>query len=166
MADEERVRSQREPSLLTEEEWTRLKGISNASLVDLAADLDLVVPSEIDKRWLIDQCVQAIVTRGAREGLPFSKYDREDLEALPPDLLQAIAGLQQTRATVSAILGVGARVYKTYEQTRPDNPMALMLPSLLIPVARYARDQQILPPTPARGGPLEAIRRLLGRGRQ
>lgn len=151
--------------VLTDAEWSQLQDIPNTTLVDLAADLDLVVPSEIDKRTLMDQCVKAIVARGAREGLPFSKYDREDLEALPRDLLEAIAALQQTRPSVSAILAAGARVYKTYEQTRPDNPMALMLPSLLTPVARCARDQRLPPAGTRSGGPLDALLRLLKRAK-
>ena len=127
-------------AIINDQEWQLLKAIPEGMLVDLAADLDICPPEHIDRRALFEQCVVAIVERGRQEGLPFSKYDREDLEALSPPHLTAIGRLQgiQGQVTVDEVMRVGGRVYKFYQRSRPDNPLALMLPSLLSAVARGA----------------------------
>ncbi|MBT3217838.1 MAG: hypothetical protein HN348_01995 [Proteobacteria bacterium] len=129
-------------AIITDQEWQMLEAIPEGMLVDLAADLDICPPERIDHRALFEQCVVAIVARGRQESLPFSKYDREDLEALPPPHITAIGRLQQIQGqvTVDDVLRVGARVYKFYQRNRPDNPLALMLPSLLTAVARQAAE--------------------------
>jgi hypothetical protein len=43
---------------------------------------------------------------------------------------------------VDRILKVGLRVYRTYEKTRPDNAVALLLPSLLPALSRIAATLQ------------------------
>jgi hypothetical protein len=74
------------------------------------------------------------------EGLPFSKYDRDDLEALPASDRASLARLQglKSSASVSAMVKAGQKVYKTYVKTRPGNPVALLLPTLLPVIARVA----------------------------
>lgn len=125
---------------LTDDEWALMSGFPVSNLVDLAADLDLAPPEQIDRRALLNQCVPRMVDRFRAEGIPLSKYDQDDLEALSPAQLEAIARLQgvKGRATVAAVLKVGRTVYKTYQKNRPDNPVALMVPSLLTAVARAA----------------------------
>ena len=126
--------------LFTDNEWSALQRVPVTEIVALAADLDICAPAEIDRRGLLTECVQAIVVRARVEGLPFSKYDREDLAELPTDLLESIGRLQglRGRVTVNAILRAGDRVYRNYQKTRPDNAVALMLPMLLPAVARAA----------------------------
>ena len=51
-------------------------------LVDLAIDLDVPVPEEIDLAGMLDSVVRNLADLGKREGLPFSRYDQEDLEQL------------------------------------------------------------------------------------
>ena len=125
---------------VTDEEWGFLSAIPEQDLVEMAIDLDILVPERIDARALVDQCILSIIDRARREGLPFSKYDREDLAALPAIHLAAIARLQGLPfgASVDRILRVGQRVYRTYEKTRPDNAVALLLPSLLPALSRIA----------------------------
>ncbi|TNE92045.1 MAG: hypothetical protein EP330_03580 [Deltaproteobacteria bacterium] len=124
---------------LTETEWALVQHLPELELVELAAELELVPPAEIDRRTLVVDCVLRIVEVGRSEGLPFSKYDREDLESLSRDELAAIAGLVGTRSSVSAVLSAGQKTYKAWEKTRPKSQVALMLPLLLTAVARASR---------------------------
>ncbi len=123
---------------LTESEWRLLSSVSVDDLVELAVELDVLAPKEIDRRALLEQCVPLIVERAREEGLPFSKYDAEDLRALPPHLLTAIGRLQGLRGevTVERVLRAGRKVYRYYQKHRRHSAVALLLPSLLSAVAR------------------------------
>lgn len=126
---------------LTDKEFDMVAGLPVDSVVDLAAELDLLVPESIDRRQLVSKCVVALVAYGRREGLPFSKYDAEDLQELTPDELTAIGRIQGLSGTITvvAVLKAGAKVYKTFHNRRGDHPIPLMLPMLLSAVARAAR---------------------------
>lgn len=126
---------------LTDAEYAPVAQLPIESLVDLAAELEIVVGESIDRRSLIGRCVMALVVHGRREGLPFSKYDVEDLDALDRSDRDAIASLMGLRAGTSsaAIVKAGAKVYKRFESRRIDHPIPLMLPMLLSAVARAAR---------------------------
>ena len=127
--------------VLTEIEFQPVQHLPIESLVDLAAELEIVVQAEIDRRDLTTLCVLALVDHGRREGLPFSKYDADDLDALDRTDRDAIAVLMglSAGARTSAIIKAGSRVYRTYENKRIDHPIPLMLPMLLSAVARAAR---------------------------
>ena len=127
---------------ITDDEFRLVSGLPVQELVELAIELDILVPEEIDRRALVSECVVRIVDRGRKEGLPFSKYDREDLARLSPAELAAIAELQGLRpsASVRSVLKAGQKVYKTYSKTRPNSAVALSLPILLRAVARAARE--------------------------
>jgi hypothetical protein len=127
------------PFTFTDEEYAPLAGLPVETIVDLAAELDLLVPETIDRRALLHDAVVALVAHAADNGLPFSKYDADDLAALSSEDLAAIADLQGTRPSVRAVLKQGQRVYKTYASKRIDHPIPLMLPMLLTAVARAAR---------------------------
>lgn len=126
--------------VITDDEWAVLRRIPEPDLVELAVDLDFLVPAVIEPRGLLNECIQRILERGQREGLPFSKYDHDDLASLPPDHLAAIARLQglPADASVHRVLRAGRKVYRTYQAQRPDNPVALLLPTLLPALARIA----------------------------
>ena len=98
---------------LTEAEWDMVKHLPELDLVDLAAELELIPPAEIDRRTLVVQCVMRMVVLARAEGLPFSKYDREDLDALDPEQLAVLAGLLGTRTSVRAVLASGQKTWKT-----------------------------------------------------
>lgn len=125
---------------LTEEEWVFLSRIPETDLVDAAADLSMLAPEVLDARALLEDMIPLIIARLQDEGLPFSKYDRDDLEALSASDRASLAKLQglKPNASVSAMLKAGQKVYKTYVKTRPGNPVALLLPTLLPVIARVA----------------------------
>lgn len=126
---------------LTEIEFSPVQQLPIESLVDLAAELEIVVGAQIDRRDLTTLCVLALVDHGKREGLPFSKYDADDLDALSQadrDAIAVLMGLAAGSRTAS-ILKAGAKVYKRYQNKRIDHPIPLMLPMLLSAVARAAR---------------------------
>lgn len=125
--------------ILTDHEWSLVEHLPELELVELAAELELIPPAEIDRRTLVVDCVLRIVEVGRSEGLPFSKYDRDDLEALAAEELAGIAAILGTRASVSAVLGAGQRTYKAWQKNRPNSQVALMLPLLLTAVARASR---------------------------
>ena len=112
-------------------------------LVDLAIDLDVPVPEEIDLAGMIDSVVRNLADLGKREGLPFSRYDKEDLEQLAEMERSAIAKLNgvdpnaDANTQIAGLLKTGAKIYKTYRKTRPKSPIPLYLPMLLSPLARH-----------------------------
>lgn len=128
---------------LTDTEWAFLQNVPESDLIDLAVDLDMLAPEKVDGRALIDQCLPYLLERFEREGLPLSKYDRDDLEALASRERDAIARLLGLAggASVAQILRQGQRVYKTYLKERPGNAVALLVPTLLPVIARLAADR-------------------------
>lgn len=129
------------PFAFHEDEYAPLAALPVEGVVDLAAELDLVAPEKIDRRALLEQCVEALVAHARTNGLPFSKYDADDLNELSAEDLEAIGRLQgiRGRVTVNAILRSGKKVYRSYSAKRIDHPIPLMLPMLLSAVARAAR---------------------------
>jgi hypothetical protein len=122
-----------------------LRAIPERDLVEMAVDLDIFIPAQIDRMQMVKQCVLAIVDRGRLEGLPFSQYDQDDLDALPADERSAIAVLMglSAGASTARILKKGQRVYRSYQKHRPDNATALLLPTLLSLIARAALTRDI-----------------------
>lgn len=121
-------------------EMDLLNAIPERDLVEMAIDLDIFVPERIHRLEMIEACIQAIIQRAKKEGLPFSQYDRDDLEALGAEDLQSISKLMGLSGapSVQAILKKGRRVYKSYQKNRPDNATALLIPTLLPLIARAA----------------------------
>jgi hypothetical protein len=122
---------------LTPDELALFVNIPEGDLVELAADLDLAIPAVIDRRTLLEQAVVAMAQLGRTKGLPLSPYDRDDLEALPPEHLRALCALCGTAANVDALLKSGRKSYKAYKDS-PMAPIPMMLPMLLPAIARYA----------------------------
>ena len=108
----------------------------------MAIDLDILVPADINRVELVKECIARILSRAEEEGLPFSKYDLDDLKALPMQDLQSLGTLLGIKAPIKpqAILKKGLKVYRSYTKLRPNNPTALLLPSLLPIIARAARE--------------------------
>jgi hypothetical protein len=128
---------------LTPEERILLSNIPESDLAELAAELSIVVPDRIDPATLASQCIVCLAQLARSEGLPFSQYDRADLEALSPDELRALAELCGFPSTVDGMLKIGGKVYRTWRRNRPRSPIALLLPSFLVPLARYASAQAL-----------------------
>lgn len=122
----------------TPQEAAALENLPHAELVDLAVELDLVVPARIERLALLGDVLVALAERARAQGLPLTAYDREDLEALPAAHRAALAALIGQSDNVDAILKAGLKVSKRYRSERPRSAVALMLPSLLAPLARWA----------------------------
>lgn len=129
--------------LLTPEELAMFQNVPEEELVDLAIDLDVPVPEEIDLKGMLDTIIHQLVDLGEREGLPYSAYDIEDLEALDEYELRAIAKLNgivneaDSKSTIRGLLKSGKKVYKIYRKTRPKSQIPMYLPMLLAPLARH-----------------------------
>jgi hypothetical protein len=123
---------------LTDNELALCSNLPEDCLVGLAAELDLLVPDSLSRATLLAESVERMAERAQQEGLPFSKYDREDLEALSQAQLAALARLCKATPTVDGLLKSGRRVYKMYQRKRPGSQVALTLPMLISAVARFA----------------------------
>jgi hypothetical protein len=124
---------------LTPDEFALFTHVPEADLVELAAELDLAIPAVIDRRELLEKAVVALAQVGRTRGLPLSPYDRDDLAALPPEHLRALAALCGTSPTVDALLKSGKKSYKLYKNNLM-SPIPMMVPMLLRPLARYASE--------------------------
>lgn len=123
------------PFALTTSEAEQLGYVPVDDLVDLATELDMAPPAEIDRIGLLTECIPRLLDRGRDKGLPFSKYDEDDLVELPQEHRQALADALGWSSDVRSMLKAGAKVYKS---TSARSQVALLLPSLLKPLARYA----------------------------
>ena len=129
--------------LLTPEEVAMFRNAPEEELVDLAIDLDVPVPEEIDLDGMLDAVVRSLAALGEREGLPFSVYDKDDLELLSETERSAIARLNGVKedasssAQISGLLKTGGKIYKMYRKTRPKSQIPMYLPMLLAPLARH-----------------------------
>ena len=126
---------------LTPEEIAMFDNAPEDDLVDLAIDLDVAVPDEIIRANLVNACVKSLRDLAQREGLPFSAYDADDLDALSQDELDGVARLcgiepAQKPETIERMLKAGKKVYKIYRKHRTRSQVPLYLPMLLAPLAR------------------------------
>ncbi|MCB9758641.1 MAG: hypothetical protein H6739_02275 [Alphaproteobacteria bacterium] len=123
---------------LTDAEYQPLELLAEVDLADLAIELDMIPDEVIDRRGLLDELVPRLLDRARAEGLPFSKYDADDLEELPTEHRAALARCMGWPAEVTAMLKAGGRVYKVYRKSRRNSQIPLLLPILLKPLARWA----------------------------
>lgn len=128
---------------LTPEERALLQKVPEDDLAEMAVDLDVLLDAELDRDTLIVKCLEGLLERAEREGLPLSKYDRDDLEALPDPHLQALGTLVGVsgRVTVRSMLRQGRKVWRKYKKERPNSPTALLVPLFLGPLARHAHER-------------------------
>lgn len=125
---------------LTDDEWALLANVPKADVVEFAIELDVLVPADPDNRELFLLTIPKVLDRVRADGLPFSKYDADDVGALSPELLATAAALQGTKATAAAVLRAGDKVRRTRERAVPGHdPYLYMLPMVLKPVLRLAR---------------------------
>jgi hypothetical protein len=131
--------------VLTPEELTMFENAPEDELVDLAIDLDVIVPDEIVREQLLTACVHKLKDLAQREGLPLSPYDAEELAQLSQDELNAVARLcgltpGEKAETIERMLKAGKKVYKIYRQHRRRSQVPMYLPMLLAPLARLVAD--------------------------
>lgn len=130
--------------VLSTSELQIISYISELDLVDLAVELDYVPEAEIDRAQLLGNLIPRLVGLAEKEGLPFSKYDLDDLAELPDTHRSALALRMGWDATPAAMLRKGERVYRSYRSTRRNSQVAQLLPTLLPIVARCAHELRIL----------------------
>ena len=118
--------------------------ISELDLVDLAVELDYVPEAQIDRAQLLSFLIPRLVDLAEKEGLPFSKYDLDDLSELPDVHRSALALRMGWEATPAAMLRKGERVYRSYRSTRRNSQVAQLLPTLLPIVARCAHELRLV----------------------
>lgn len=129
--------------LMTDHELSMFRNAPEDELVDLAVDLDVPVPEEINIGGLLDACVRNLADLGKREGLPLSDYDKDDLMALSEAQLRAISTLNGVDAIedeskrVPLTIKSGKKIYKMWRKTRPKSQIPMYLPMLLSALARH-----------------------------
>lgn len=131
------------PLDLTPAERELIDRIPAPDLEELAIELDLLLDQDYDRDAVIERCIVALLERARDEGLPLTRYDAYDLEQLPHEDLRALAELIGARASgrgdVPKVIKACARTVKRYTRDRPRSAVALLLPTLLRPLARAAR---------------------------
>ena len=125
----------------TPAERAMLDNLPESELVELAAELGVTVPAVIRRHQLMDQVLHELACHVRIHGLPLSHYDEDDLRALAPAELAALAGLVGVTPRVNDLLKAGKKAYKTYTRRKATSPIPLMVPTLLAPLARYAQQQ-------------------------
>jgi hypothetical protein len=126
---------------LSPAEVQMLRLVPDKELAALAADLSLLPDEDIDRQELVEALLPRLLALGQREGLPFSKYDAEDLGELPSDHREALARAMGWSVDVRSMIKAGTKVYKKiYRRERTNSQVPLMLPLLLPMLARYASE--------------------------
>ena len=125
---------------IREDELQAIALVPDVDLADLAIDLDLIPDAEINRRSLMTELIPRLLELARREGLPFSRWDGEDLEALPSAHREALASCMGWDSSVEGMLRAGKKIYKTYRKTRPRSQVPIFLPILLAALARHAAE--------------------------
>lgn len=126
------------PSFFTASERTMLANMPENDIVELAAELSVSVPETIQREELMQRVIVELARHVRVHGLPLSRYDADDLEALSPVELAGLARLVGVSASVPELLKAGKRAYKAYRNRKATSPIPLMVPTLLASLARYA----------------------------
>ena len=126
--------------ILSPAEAAQVAFVPVGDLVDLAVELDHIPAAEVERDELLSELIPRLFELAQRQGLPFSKYDAEDLSELPSEHRSALADAMGWGSDVKSMLKQGAKVYKTYRD-RKNSQVALLLPSLLKPLARHAAER-------------------------
>ncbi len=123
--------------LLTDSELSNFSALPETDLVDLAIELDIPVGETIDRAELLSQAIRSLAALARREGLPLSRYDRDDIEDLDPDHRRALGRLLDAGGDTASILRAGRKVFKRYTRNAPKSQIPLFLPMLLPALARH-----------------------------
>ena len=123
---------------LTDTEHDAVRFVPVGDLVALAVELDYMPPETINRRELLGELMPRLLELARREGLPFSKYDEDDLAELSQEHREALAHVMGWPSDSRSMVKAGQKVYKVYRKDRRDSQVALLLPSLLKPLARAA----------------------------
>jgi hypothetical protein len=129
---------------ITDSEWTILQNMPEVDLVDLAIELDLRVPEQINHRQLWDQCLQAITELVGSHGLPLTQFNVPDLEDLEVSERAAIAQLTGLKgdASILAIIKAGSKIQKRVQRKKNITYLTIAIPLLLSAIARNTLNAQ------------------------
>lgn len=130
------------PFAFTPDERDMLDQIPKQDLEDLAIELDLVLDEVFDADALLLRALPALIDRIRSEGLPLSRFNKMDLADLSESDLWAIASLagHTGRPTPDALIRTCKKASRYYQRNRPRSAVVLVLPLLLAPLARAARE--------------------------
>lgn len=125
---------------ITDSEWTILKNMPEVDLVDLAIELDLLIPEQINHRQLWNQCLQAVTEFVGSHGLPLTQFNVPDLEDLQPSERTAIAQLAGLKGdpSILAIIKAGIKIQKRIQRKKNITYLIIAIPLLLSAIARNA----------------------------
>jgi len=121
--------------------------LPETDLADLAIDLDLIPEERIDRKQLLLEMLPRLLSLAGAEGLPFSKWDLEDLEALPEAHRSALAAVMGWPSDPKSMVKAGEKVFKVYRKTRTRSQIPLTLPLLLPTLARFAAEPREADPS-------------------
>jgi hypothetical protein len=129
---------------ITNNEWTILQNMPEVDLVDLAIELDLRVPEQINHRQLWGQCLQAITELVGSHGLPLTQFNVPDLEDLEVSERAAIAQLTGLKgdASILAIIKAGSKIQKRVQRKKNITYLTIAIPLLLSAIARNTLNAQ------------------------
>lgn len=130
--------------LFTDEEIALFAHLPETDLIDLAIELDVVVGEVVSRPELLNALISPLADLAKSEGLPFSRFDKDDLDELPREHLVALARTLNLPPDSGAIVKAGERIYKRYRSQRSRSQVPLFLPTLLPILARHLseRDRQ------------------------
>ena len=124
----------------------KLELLPETDLADLAIDLDLIPEERIDRKQLLLEMLPRLLNLAKQEGLPFSRWDQEDLETLPEPHRKALAAAMGWPSDPKSMIKAGAKVFKIYRKTRTRSQIPLTLPLLLSTLARFAAEPRDVEP--------------------
>ncbi|HCH65185.1 MAG: hypothetical protein CL927_18515 [Deltaproteobacteria bacterium] len=125
-------------SFFNASERAALANMPENDIVELAAELSVSVPATIQREALMEKVIVELARHVRVHGLPLSKWDEDDLQALTPEELAGLAGLVGVSASVPELLRAGKRAYKGYKNRKATSPIPLIIPTLLAALARYS----------------------------
>ncbi len=130
--------------LFTDEELALFAHLPETDLIDLAIELEVPVGESVSRPELLNAVISPLAELAKTEGLPFSRFDKDDLDELPREHLLALTRSMSLPAETSALIKAGEKVYKRYRNQRQRSQVPLFLPMLLPILARYLaeRDHQ------------------------
>ena len=123
----------------------KLEFLPETDLADLAIDLDLIPEERIDRTQLMLKILPRLLNLAQKEGLPFSKWDLEDLAALPDAHRAALANVMGWPSDPKSMIKAGLKVFKIYRKTRSRSQIPLTLPLFLPALARFAAQPREAP---------------------
>ena len=126
---------------LSDNEYLGLGMLPHADLADLAVELGVIPEAEIKPRELLSTLVMRLLSLAESEGLPLSKWDKDDLTELPTEHREALAASMGWRPDVRDMLKRGQKIYKHYKKQRSRSQIAIMVPLLIKPLARHAYEK-------------------------